>query len=193
MQGLPRDSPRRVYSSAAPGGAGVARMTSPEKATVAEGFHMHSLSAGQQPQGIEVEVAADSVSRLVPGGSVTVRVAAGAVRGIVVPETALVPGIGRDRVYVASGKGAYSPREVTVAACVVVQVAQGALDGPWGFPANRRGRNEGHDLGPARTQREYGCQGPLDLPRLHTSRWVTRPCLRLQGWRRSALRRGLRW
>ena len=65
-----------------------------------------------------LEVEAAGALRLLPGATVTVRVGRGTAKGIVVPETALVPapGTGGDIVYVEATAGVFTPRAVAVAA-----------------------------------------------------------------------------
>jgi RND family efflux transporter MFP subunit len=53
---------------------------------------------------------------LSPGASVPVHVARGASRGIVLPESALVPGVDGDTVFVETSPGVFTPRAVQVAA-----------------------------------------------------------------------------
>ena len=53
---------------------------------------------------------------LLPGAAVAVRVARTPGNGIVLPETALVPGAGSDAVYVETSAGVFAPRLVRVAA-----------------------------------------------------------------------------
>ena len=57
-----------------------------------------------------------AAGRLVPGQTVTVRVARGVAQGIVVPEAAIVPGVQTDLVFVETTAGTYAPRPVRVAA-----------------------------------------------------------------------------
>lgn len=59
---------------------------------------------------------ADGAASVLPGAVVNVRVARGAESGIVLPETALVPGIGTDTVYVEGPAGTFVPRRVGIAA-----------------------------------------------------------------------------
>lgn len=63
-----------------------------------------------------LEVDARAASNLLPGGTVSVRIALGEGRGVIVPESALVPGVGSDVVYVETEPGLYAPRSVRVAA-----------------------------------------------------------------------------
>ena len=59
---------------------------------------------------------ATDASTLTPGTSVSVRVGHDATRGIVVPESALVPGVETDTIFVEVSSGAFAPRPVHVAA-----------------------------------------------------------------------------
>ncbi len=63
-----------------------------------------------------LEVAGDAAAKLMPGATVSVRVAAGSSVGIVVPESAVVPGRDGDRVFVLEKDGRYRARSVKVAA-----------------------------------------------------------------------------
>ena len=63
-----------------------------------------------------LEVDAAHAARLVPGQFVRVRVASGATRGIVIPESAIVPGFPSDVVFVETSAGTYAPRPVRVGA-----------------------------------------------------------------------------
>jgi RND family efflux transporter MFP subunit len=55
-------------------------------------------------------------ARLTPGSTVSVQVARNASRGIVLPESALVPGVDGDTVFVEASPGVFTAREVRVAA-----------------------------------------------------------------------------
>ena len=59
---------------------------------------------------------ATGASALTPGAAVSVRVGHGGTRGIVIPESALVPGVETDTVFVEVSPGAFAPRPVHVAA-----------------------------------------------------------------------------
>ncbi len=59
--------------------------------------------------------AADS-SLLTPGSTVSVRIGHGGTRGIVVPESAIVPGVETDTIFVETPAGTFAPRAVQVAA-----------------------------------------------------------------------------
>jgi RND family efflux transporter MFP subunit len=63
-----------------------------------------------------LEVDAAQAASLLPGATVSVRVAIGEARGVLVPEAALVPGVGSDVVYVETAPGVYTPRSVRVVA-----------------------------------------------------------------------------
>lgn len=55
-------------------------------------------------------------STLVPGASVTVRVGHGTSRGVVVPDSAIVPGVDSDLVFIETSPSVFVPRQVRVAA-----------------------------------------------------------------------------
>lgn len=59
-------------------------------------------------------VANAAVSTLSPGASVSVRVGHGATRGIVIPESAIVPGVESDTVFVETSPGIFGSRSVRV-------------------------------------------------------------------------------
>lgn len=61
-------------------------------------------------------VEADAASALTPGSTVSVRIAHGVTRGIVAPESAIVPGVETDTVFVETSAGTFAPRPVQVAA-----------------------------------------------------------------------------
>ena len=61
-------------------------------------------------------VDAPQSAALRPGSTVSVQVARGAVRGIVLPEAALVPGVDTDTVFVETSSGVFAARSVRVAA-----------------------------------------------------------------------------
>ena len=63
-----------------------------------------------------IEVGGADALRLVPGQTVSIRVARGAQRGVLLPESALVPGVQTDLVYIESAAGHYTTRPVKVAA-----------------------------------------------------------------------------
>lgn len=63
-----------------------------------------------------LEVGAAQAAALLPGSTVSVRVGVGTSQGVLVPEGALVPGVGADVVYVETAPGTYAPRSVRVAA-----------------------------------------------------------------------------
>lgn len=69
---------------------------------------------GTRTDRLEVEAAQSAA--LLPGATVSVRIAHGATRRVVVPEDAIVPAAGADVVYVETGDGALSPRPVRVVA-----------------------------------------------------------------------------
>lgn len=68
-------------------------------------------SSGTRNDRVEVDA-----SGLLPGEVVAVRVARESTRGIVLPETAVVPGVRRDTVYVETSPGVFTPRPVRLAA-----------------------------------------------------------------------------
>lgn len=59
-------------------------------------------------------VASAAVSTLSPGASVSVRVGHGATRGVVIPESAIVPGVESDTVFVETTPGLFASRSVRV-------------------------------------------------------------------------------
>lgn len=72
-----------------------------------------------QPDGARhdlIEVAAEDAVGLMPGSVASVRMATGAAPGIVLPESALVPGVETDTVYVESPHGTFTARPVRVRA-----------------------------------------------------------------------------
>jgi len=69
-------------------------------------------SSGAREDRIEV----DAHSGLLPGAVVAVRVARESTRGIVLPETAVVPGVHQNTVYVETSPGVFAPRSVRLAA-----------------------------------------------------------------------------
>lgn len=63
-----------------------------------------------------LQIDAVAAVQLVPGQTVSIRVARGAPRGVVIPESALVPGVQTDLVFVETTAGTYAPRPVRLAA-----------------------------------------------------------------------------
>lgn len=61
-------------------------------------------------------VEAADASALTPGSTVSVRIGHGATRGIVVPESAIVPGVDTDTIFVVTPAGTFAPYPVQVAA-----------------------------------------------------------------------------
>jgi cobalt-zinc-cadmium efflux system membrane fusion protein len=61
-------------------------------------------------------IAAADASGLVPGSTVSIRVGHGVTRGIVIPESAIVPGVETDTVFVETATGTFASRSVQVAA-----------------------------------------------------------------------------
>lgn len=58
----------------------------------------------------------EAASSLMPGTTVSVRVGHGGTRGILVPESAIVPGVETDTIFVEVSPGVFAPRPVQVAA-----------------------------------------------------------------------------
>lgn len=63
-----------------------------------------------------LEVDAAQAAALLPGATISVRVGVGESSGVLVPESALVPGVGSDVVYVETAPGIFAPHAVRVAA-----------------------------------------------------------------------------
>ncbi len=63
-----------------------------------------------------LEIDAGQAAALLPGATVSVRVGVGRSQGVLVPQSALVPGVGGDVIYVESVAGVYTPRSVRVVA-----------------------------------------------------------------------------
>lgn len=63
-----------------------------------------------------LQIDAPAAAQLVPGQTVSVRVARGTSYGIVLPEAALVPGLQTDLVFIETTAGTYAPRPIRVAA-----------------------------------------------------------------------------
>ncbi|TAK34702.1 MAG: HlyD family efflux transporter periplasmic adaptor subunit, partial [Lysobacteraceae bacterium] len=63
-----------------------------------------------------LEVDAGQAAALLPGATISVRVGVGESSGILLPESALVPGVGGDVVYVETAPGTFAPHAVRVAA-----------------------------------------------------------------------------
>jgi cobalt-zinc-cadmium efflux system membrane fusion protein len=61
-------------------------------------------------------VDAPAASSLTPGSAVTVQVGHGATRGVVLPESAIAPGVESDTVFVEVAPGSFAPRPVQIAA-----------------------------------------------------------------------------
>lgn len=72
--------------------------------------------AGDGARHDRLEVATSEAAVLLPGAVVSVRLAREERVGIVVPESALVPGVGGEIVYVETADGVFAPRIVQVAA-----------------------------------------------------------------------------
>lgn len=75
-----------------------------------------------------LEVGADAAAKVMPGATVAVRVAAGSSAGIVVSESAIVPGRDGDRVFVLEKDGHYQARPVKVVARFGGRVRLGGVD-----------------------------------------------------------------
>ena len=71
---------------------------------------------GTRHDRLEVDGVGGADAALVPGATVSVRVARGTASGVVVPESAVVPGIGADTVWVETAAGHFAARPVRVAA-----------------------------------------------------------------------------
>lgn len=84
---------------------------------------------GTRRDRLEVDTA--QAAALLPGSTVSVRVGVGETRGVLVPESALVPGAGADLVFVETSAGVYAPRSVRVAArfCGKARLATGVAAG----------------------------------------------------------------
>ena len=63
-----------------------------------------------------LEVEAAHAAKLVPGQFIRVQVARGPLHGVVVPESAIVPGVGSDSVFVETSPGTFAPRPVRIGA-----------------------------------------------------------------------------
>ncbi len=63
-----------------------------------------------------LEVDAAQAAALLPGATISVRVGVGESSGVLVPESALVPGVGSDVVYIETAPGSFAPHAVRVAA-----------------------------------------------------------------------------
>lgn len=92
-----------------------------EVLTATEALPAQLLSRGgfTAPDGTRhdrLEVKAPMASLLTPGASVSVRIGRGATRGVVVPESALVPGVETDTVFVETDLGVFVARAVRAAA-----------------------------------------------------------------------------
>jgi RND family efflux transporter MFP subunit len=101
----PDDQPGEGYEVVTPTGTLPARRLSRGRLTDSNGTRMDRLA---------IEAAGSPA--LSPGATVSVRVRHGATRGIVVPESAIVPGVEGDTVFVETSPGAFASRRVQVAA-----------------------------------------------------------------------------
>ena len=103
---VPPDDPvSDGYEIAAAGGPVDARLLARGRVIDADGTR-HDRLVVDSPQS----------ARLSPGSTVSVQVARNASRGIVLPESALVPGVDGDTVFVETSPGVFTAREVQVAA-----------------------------------------------------------------------------
>jgi cobalt-zinc-cadmium efflux system membrane fusion protein len=100
----PGDPAGDAYSIGAPSGPVAARLLARGRFVEADGTRHDRLV-----------VDARSAGALMPGSSVSVRVAYGTARGIVLPEAALVPRVEGDMVFVERSPGVFAPRSVEVA------------------------------------------------------------------------------
>ena len=69
-----------------------------------------------------LEVTPDELTPWIPGTTLAVRVAREQVRGVVLPDAAVVPGVGLDVVYVETTPGRFAPRRVQIVARLGGQV-----------------------------------------------------------------------
>jgi membrane fusion protein, multidrug efflux system len=107
----PSEQPGQRYEVAAGDGWVPARLIAPGAMAEVDGSR-HD----------RVQVDDPAAARLLAGQTVMVRVARGAARGVVLPESAVVPGVETDLVFVEVSPGTYSPRPVRVAARLGGQV-----------------------------------------------------------------------
>jgi membrane fusion protein, heavy metal efflux system len=107
----PSEEPGERYEVAAGGAWVAARLIAPGAVAEADGSRHDRLQVDDPAAG-----------RLVAGQTVTVRVARGAARGVVLPESAIVPGVETDLVFVEASPGTYAPRPVRIAARLGRQV-----------------------------------------------------------------------
>ncbi len=101
----PSDPAGDGYLIDTPSGSIRARLLARGRLTDADGTRHDRLVVDASPSGM-----------LPPGSSVSVHVARGASRGLVIPESALVPGVESDTVFVETTAGTFAARPVQVAA-----------------------------------------------------------------------------
>src|SRR5207302_11467537 len=103
---VPPDDPIGVqYEVTTSSGPMAARLLAAGRVTEADGTR-HDRLVVNPPQ----------AAALRPGSSVSIRVARGTARGVVLPESALVPGVESDMVFVETSPGVFAARAVRVAA-----------------------------------------------------------------------------
>ena len=93
------------YAVVTPSGSVPARLLTVGRIIDADGTR-HDRLVVEAPQSAELR----------PGSTVSVYVSRGTVRGIVLPETALVPGVETDTVFIETSPGVFAARVVRVAA-----------------------------------------------------------------------------
>jgi RND family efflux transporter MFP subunit len=103
---VPPDDPIGAqYEVTTPSGPITARLLASGRVTEVDGTRHDRLVVG-----------APQSTALRPGSSVSVQVARGTARGVVLPESALVPGVESDTVFVETSAGVFTARPVRVAA-----------------------------------------------------------------------------
>ena len=103
---VPSDDPAADrYAVATPSGPIAARLLTQGRVTDIDGTR-HDRLVVDAPQSVALR----------PGSSVSVQVARGMVRGVVLPESALVPGVESDTVFVEVSTGVFAARSVRIAA-----------------------------------------------------------------------------
>lgn len=75
-----------------------------------------AITEGDGTRHDRLEVSAAEAASLLSGQSVPVRIAHGAAHGVVLPESAIVPGVQSDRAFVEVGRNAFAARPVEIAA-----------------------------------------------------------------------------
>jgi membrane fusion protein, heavy metal efflux system len=101
----PDDSIGDRYEVTRPSGPLAARLLTRGRLTDASGTRQDRLV-----------VDAPAASSLTPGSAVSVQVGHGATRGVVLPESAIAPGVEGDTVFVEVAPGSFAPRPVQIAA-----------------------------------------------------------------------------